>query len=303
MKIQNNSISNPSFGHSFRVSICVQDEYGIDHFISPVDQNKLYRNLNSKIVGWLNEDYYSRLNEYYKVKNKREKNTPKTDVYKYLINDLKNIDTDYAKIDMAKSVYRKNYLTYIATGIDVPILENNKGAREIGKAKYNFLPGGFEFNTKFINDYTKAIKKGCLNYVKQDSNLLRSPNNKEIMLKVVFKEAGFTKSGAPNYELDSYEFHENVTKRTLSPVSEQHLAFKRAPERLNELLKTIQSHSKRIAQKKATLFDLKKIFTSLGATLEQKSKDLTPEPKTIPPSNPTNNKTGRAIQLTLDFKD
>ena len=67
----NSQINNPNFGHSFRVSICLKNESGCgDFFVSPSSNKKLYNTLNSKIVEWLNINYYKNLRNVFGIARK-----------------------------------------------------------------------------------------------------------------------------------------------------------------------------------------------------------------------------------------
>ena len=215
-----------SFGHSFRVSICLKNENGIgETFVNPATQTQLYKSLNSKISGWLNEDYLSNLRNILGKPRKVQKFQCSNDLPKQMVKELKAIDTDYAQFSIVHSVSRPSKLNYIATGVDVSILENLKGFKHLGLAKADSKRYYGTSKTPYIKGLAKITKGNALDYVQDENVLLRSKNNKEIMLKTVFK-AVKGKNGKIHYELDSYEFHENKSKPTLLPLSRKFHHYK-----------------------------------------------------------------------------
>ena len=93
----NSNQNNINFGHTFKVSICVRNQAGGEYtFINPVNNTKLYKNLNSKFVGWLNEDFITdlrkRLNKPRKLT--RNKSARDTEGKKQLTEALTKIDKD-----------------------------------------------------------------------------------------------------------------------------------------------------------------------------------------------------------------
>ncbi len=241
----------PSFGHSFRVCICLKDANGIgDIFVSPASNRKLYRHLNSKIVNWLNEEYYSILRKALNITKKVQKREPVNDLHKQMVEELKKIDSDYANIGLARSVYNGGRLGYIATGADVPIIEQMKGIKHIGLAKADSMWYNGVTNSDYVKELSKLVQENARNYVQNSNVILRSKNDKEIMLRAVFKESGKTKSGAPLYELDRYEFHENKTNPTLLPVTESFKRYKHSAVVYDAITKTIQSHADRTIRSK-----------------------------------------------------
>ena len=240
-----------SFGHSLRVCICLKKPNGIgDTFVSPASNKKLYRDLNSKIIGWLNEGYYSSIRKILNITKKIQKTEPTGDLHKKMISELKQIDSDYARLSMARSVYNGGRLGYIATGIDVPIIENMKGIKNIGIARSDSKWYNGTTNSDYVKDLTKLVQNNARNYVQNNNVLLRSKNNKEIMLKAVFKENGKTKSGGINYELERYEFHENKTNPTLPPLTKEFYDYKYSPIMYDAVRKTIQLHAEKAAKHK-----------------------------------------------------
>ena len=254
-----NNNNNQTFGHSFRVSICTKDADGIVKFINPSENNKLYKQLNSKIVGWLNDDYYNNLRNLYGIPRKVEKFKPETLKHKEMSAKLREIDDDYARFNVVRSVYRRNNLGYIATGPDVSIIENIKGAKHIGLAKSDAIWTQGDAHTQYVKALSKAVKNNALDFVQHDNVLLHSPSNKEIMLKAIFKPLG-KKNGVERYELDDFEFHENYTKRTLAPVNPNFLRFKQSKGMLEEIKKTIEYHLNSMLKKRVHFNDIDKVL-------------------------------------------
>ena len=242
------SVNNsPNFGHSFRVSICLKDINGLGNtFINPAKDEKLYKTLNSKIVNWLNEDYYTYLRKTYGKERKVSRIKPTNDNHRQMLKELKNIDSDYARFGFVRSIYRKNALAYIATGADAVITENLKGIKFIGQAKADSVQTLGHAQSQFVKDLVKAVKNNVLRYVESTDVLLRSKDNKEIMLKAVFKQTGKNK-----YNLDSFEFHENKTKPTLEPVTQRYIRQKNSADVSKEIQHTVQSHVNKLFGQKS----------------------------------------------------
>ena len=260
MQISPINNNKQTFGHSFRVSISTRDKDGFVRFINPSEENVLYKNLNSKIVNWLNEEYYNNLRNIYGIPRKVEKTRPETIKHKEMSAGLREIDDDYKKFNVVRSVYRRNNLGYIVTGADVSIIENLKGAKQIGIAKSDYLWSNKDAHREYVKALSKAVNNNLLEYVKNDNVLLHSPRNKEIMLKVIFKEIQKGKSKKIKYELDDFEFHENYTKRTLAPINPNFINFKQSQSMLDEIRKTIQYHLKAILNKKVHFNDLNAVL-------------------------------------------
>ena len=299
MQISPINNNNQTFGHSFRVSICTRGDDGIVNFINPSENSKLYKKLNSKIVGWLNEEYYNNLRQLYGIPRKVEKAKPETLKHKEMSAKLREIDDDYAKFNVVRSVYRKNKLGIIATGADVSIIENLKGAKQIGLAKSDSLWTQGDSHNEYVKALSKAVKNNVIDFVEHDNVLLHSPSNKEIMLKAIFKPLG-KKSGVERFELDDFEFHENYSKRTLAPVNPNFIRFKQSQGMLEEIKKTVEYHLNSMLKKRVHFSDIKsvlypKIETPQAVKTMQKTVQK-PEPKpTFIHKEPK--------QLELKFKD
>jgi hypothetical protein len=220
----------------------------------------LYKTLNSSIVNWLNEDYYTNLRQIHGIPRKVSKTVPQNTKHKELVQELREIDKDYEKFNIVRSVYRRNNLAYIATGADVPIMENLKGLKQIGLAKSDSIWTNGDAHSQYVKAICKAVKNNILDYVRHDNVLLRSPRSKEIMLKAVFKHVGKNSAGNIRYELDDYEFHENITKRTLAPVNPAFSRFKQSKGMLDEIRKTVQYHVNKIMGKRVHFSDIDSIL-------------------------------------------
>ena len=295
--MQVSSINNQTFGHSFRVSICTKDKDGIVKFVSPSKESKLYKSLNSKIVNYLNEDYYSNLRSIYGLQRKSAKTKTENSKCREMVEELRKIDKDYEKFNFVRSIYSKSHLGIIATGSDVSILENIKGIKAIGLAKSDSLWTNGDSHNQYVKDLSRAVKNNSLEYVQHDNVLLRSPRNKEITLKTIFKEGDTNKSGNINYELDDFEFHENYSTRTLAPVNPNFARFKQSEGILKEIKKTVEYHLHKMLNRRVHFNDIDQILypktehnsvkTPIAKKSEKKQTFVRKEPK----------------QLELDFKD
>ena len=204
-----NSQQNPHFGHTFKVSICVRNQVGGKYtFINPVNNTKLYKDLNSKFVGWLNEDFITnlrtRLNKPRKLT--RKKTARDIEGKKQLTEALTKIDNDYKEVNLVRSIYNDKGLAYIATGIDVPVIEQMHGATQIGMAKSDAIELYGVTHTPYIDTIVKEFKNNSINYAKSSENLLRSKSGNEVMLRLNFIKTG-EKNGKNIYEFATFEFH------------------------------------------------------------------------------------------------
>lgn len=241
--------SNPNFGHSIRVSICAQNNNCPLEYVNPAKNSKLYKYLNAKIIEALNENHYEKLRSLYGVTRKTKKSKPINPIYKDMIQQLSEIDTDYARLDFVRSVYGRNCLGRIVTGVDVAITEIIKGAKHIGVAKTDSKWTYGTTRTDYVRDLSKAVKNNMLDYVQSDNVILRSKNNKEIMLRVNFKQTGTDKKGLAIYDIDSFEFHENKSKPDLKPVSNDFISYKNSSFVADAVRRTINNHVNRILGK------------------------------------------------------
>lgn len=208
---QTGNYQQQNFGHTFRVGICLKkaDNSGYE-FITPQNNRKLYKELNSKVVGWLNEDFIANLRAILKKPKAAGKilSLEEEQNKKQLVKDLYDIDSDYRHLNLVRSVYRRSGLGYIATGIDVPILENLKGATQIGVAKSDALADFGVARNSYIDNIVRNFRNDSVKYVMDKSQLLYSKAGKEIMLRLNFKTAGKNKRGKDLYELETVDFHE-----------------------------------------------------------------------------------------------
>lgn len=301
-----NRNSGPNFGHSFRVSICLKNESGCgDFFVGPRSEKKLYRLLNSKIVGWLNEDFLSNLRTVYGIEKKVGKTEPIGKLHREMIDKLKQLDTDYAKFPYVRTIYnRGGRIAHIATGSDVAILENIKGLKNLGVAKADAMWNYGTAHTEYVKALSNAVNGNAIDYVSHDNVLLRSPKNKEIMLRAVFKESGKNTKGDPVYELDRYEFHENYTKRTLAPVNPNFLRFKQSKGVAEEIKKTVEYILNKIVKKRVHVSDIDSVLnTKTQIPVIQKTNQVQKTTQPQAKQKPQTMRTPQPKQLELKFKD
>lgn len=301
-----NRNSGPNFGHSFRVSICLKNESGCgDFFVGPRSEKKLYRLLNSKIVSWLNEDFLSNLRTVYGIEKKVGKTEPIGKLHREMIDKLKQLDTDYAKFPYVRTIYnRGGRIAHIATGSDVAILENIKGLKNLGVAKADAMWNYGTAHTEYVKALSNAVNGNAIDYVSHDNVLLRSPKNKEIMLRAVFKESGKNTKGDPVYELDRYEFHENYTKRTLAPVNPNFLRFKQSKGVAEEIKKTVEYILNKIVKKRVHVSDIDSVLnTKTQIPVIQKTNQVQKTTEPQAKQKPQTMRTPQPKQLELKFKD
>lgn len=301
-----NRNSGPNFGHSFRVSICLKNESGCgDFFVGPRSEKKLYRLLNSKIVSWLNEDFLSNLRTVYGIEKKVGKTEPIGKLHREMIDKLKQLDTDYAKFPYVRTIYnRGGRIAHIATGSDVAILENIKGLKNLGVAKADAMWNYGTAHTEYVKALSNAVNGNAIDYVSHDNVLLRSPKNKEIMLRAVFKESGKNTKGDPVYELDRYEFHENYTKRTLAPVNPNFLRFKQSKGVAEEIKKTVEYILNKIVKKRVHVSDIDSVLnTKTQIPVIQKTNQVQKTTQPQAKQKPQTMRTPQPKQLELQFKD
>ncbi len=246
----NSQNQNPNFGHSIRVSICVERDCCPLEFVNPAKDSKLYKYLNAKIIEALNENYYQKLRDIYGIVRKTKKSQPTNPVYEDMVKELTAIDTDYKRLNIVRSVYPKNRLGYIITGDDVAIAENIKGAKHIGIAKADSRWTYGTTQTDYVRDLSKAVKNNMLDYVQNNNVSLRSKNDKEIMLRTNFKQVATDKKGDPVFEIDNFEFHENKSKPNLKPVDPDFIRYKNSQFVADAVRRTIQHQVNRLFGKK-----------------------------------------------------
>ncbi len=298
----NQNFPNPNFGSSFRVRIVVKD--GLDtFFVNPAKNTKLYKKLNSKLVNCFNEEFTNSLRTTFGIPKKKPAKNILSDIQQRMIDELKRIDKDFREFNLVRSVYRKNQLGFIATGSDVSILENIKGLGQIGLAKRDSLWANGYANNAYVRGFSKNVQQNAINYVESDNVLLRSGDNKEIMLNAIFKQTGLDKKGKPVYELDSYEFHKNASLPNLAPVSEKHLRYKNSSSIRDEIQKTVQFRVNTLLKKKVHFSDIENFLKSkpektvVKPSEKVEVKNVVPEPKKV--LEKKENDKGK--QLTIDF--
>ena len=251
-----NSYDSTGFGHTFKVSICVRNGEGEQYtFINPVNNTKLYKELNSKFVGWLNEDFITNMRMRLKKPRKliRKQTERDKEGKRQLTEALTKIDKDYREINLTRSVYNDKGLGYIATGIDVPIIENLHGATQIGLAKADALELYGITRTPYVDAVVKEFKNNSISYAKAPDNLLRSKGGREIMLRLNFIKTG-EKKNKPVYEFENFEFHpikKTAKQKMLTGDLFMLESFQPQPERsyMDEYRKTIINQINKIIGK------------------------------------------------------
>lgn len=251
-----NNTQNTKFGHTFKVSICVRNQAGEKYtFVNPINSTKLYKILNSKFVSWLNEDFITNLREGLKKPRKLAGKKTGRDIEgkKQLTEALTKIDKDYKEINLVRSIYNDKGLAYIATGIDVSVIEQMHGATQIGMAKADALELYGVTHTPYIDTIVKEFKNNSINYAKSSENLLRSKTGKEVMLRLNFIKAG-EKKGKVIYEFENFEFHpikKSVKQKMLTNDLFMSEKFQPEPERsyFDEYRKTVVNHINKIMGK------------------------------------------------------
>lgn len=304
---------NQNFGSSLRVGIFVKSADGLyTTFVNPSVDAKTYKKLNSKIVGSLNTDFIQNLRTTFGIERKSKNNKTLSAVYRRLIEDLKNIDADYRRFNLTRSLYRKHKLGYIVTGSDVSVVENIKGVGQIGLAKTDSLWANGHSNNAYVRGFSKSVNQNAIHYAQSDDVVLRSKDNKEIMLRAFFKEVGVDKRGNKKYALEDYEFHENSSMPDLRPVRDAHVRYKNSRAIQDEIRKTVQYQLNALSGKRVHFSDLEDILypkKQIKAESSVISKDVKASnppapkemqkhviPKQVPPKPANEGK-----QLTIDF--
>ena len=154
---------------------------------------------------------------------------------------------------MIRSIYNDRGLGYIATGIDVPIIEQMHGATQIGLAKADALELYGVTHTPYIDTIVKEFKNNSINYAKASENLLRSKSGKEVMLRLNFIKTG-EKKNKPIYEFENFEFHpikKTPKQKMLTGDLFMSETFQPKPERsyMDEYRKTIVNQINKILGK------------------------------------------------------
>lgn len=266
--IQSNNNNNKihhsqSFGHSIRVNICVikPDGSGYD-FVSPAKNTKLYKKLNAKLVGWLNEDFNNRI----RVATKRPKKVTKKQSasdrwFKSILTKLfYNVDSDYRNVGIARSVYDKYGLGHIVTGVDVPVIERIKGARDIGLAKSDSIRLYGTSHSDNVEEVVKAYQRSAKKYVNDPINILRGKDGKEIKLDLNFRIVGQNKKGENIYELDNYNFQSIKKSDVINP---DYADSQRKKMNIMEYLReTIRHQIKQITKKNEIDIDIDKLLAT-----------------------------------------
>lgn len=289
---RNNGALN--FGHTFRVKIGIVNPDGTGYkFVNPASDKKLYQQLNSKVVGWLNEDYITRV--------RNVVNTPRKKVQKIQTNSdkwfknllsrsLTNLDSDYKDFSLVRSVYRRGRYGYIATGVDVPIIDNILGAKEIGIAKKEALITTGITHNPYINEIVRQFRRNCEHYVQDPINILRNKNGHELMLELNFTPAK-TKNGKNSYNLVNYQFKE--IKKTLKMLPDIHNLMHNKVNIFEYIKQTIEHNIKSTkTTSKIPNYDSKELMRSHAFDNLQRTKTRRPRKIVDDPR-----------QLTIKFDD
>ena len=234
---------NPNFGHTFRVSICTKDVDGVYSYVSPAKNTKLYKKLNKKVVSFLNEDFISNIRDIIGIPRKvvKKKTQLETKLQKDIVEKLSSIDSDYKQAPFVRSAYSKGTLGYIATGVDAPIIEEFMGADGIGVAKSMARKSGQPIWETDARNVVANFQKSTHEYVQSPTQLLRSKNDNEILLRVNFNEIKGKRGGKSKYEMAEFDFQELKTKQ-LPPLTEEDKALKKDID-LNWVAKRYIKHS------------------------------------------------------------
>ena len=239
---KNQPCINPNFGHAIRVNICVLKPNGEGYyFVNPSGNGSTYKKLNAKIINWLNHDIISEFRDREGLKRKvyRTQTLNEEFLQNKLVEDLATLDSDYREANIARSVYEKYHLGYIATGVDVAVLENIKGATKIGKTRKDSLWQYGTTNTPIVHDVSKEYQKNAKRYIQHPANRLMK-DGKEVMFELVFKIIG-KKRGEYVYELDRYNFKK--VKKAIPDkyyTGEDVLALKDEVKKSGDLQKTFK---------------------------------------------------------------
>ena len=250
-------------------------------------------------------DFLSNLRTVYGIEKKVGKTEPIGKLHREMIDKLKQLDTDYAKFPYVRTIYnRGGRIAHIATGSDVAILENIKGLKNLGVAKADAMWNYGTAHTEYVKALSNAVNGNAIDYVSHDNVLLRSPKNKEIMLRAVFKESGKNTKGDPVYELDRYEFHENYTKPTLAPVNPNFLRFKQSKGVAEEIKKTVEYILNKIVKKRVHVSDIDSVLnTKTQIPVIQKTNQVQKTTQPQAKQKPQTMRTPQPKQLELQFKD
>lgn len=272
LPINNNANYQPNFEHAIRVSYCVRkpNAAGYD-YVNPRTNKELYKQLNSKVVGWLNEGLINKVREVLDKPMKKSKHLSDSEAVlkEKFIGDLKLIDSDYKQFGYTRSVYSKNKLGFIATGNDVPIIENLKGATDVGLAKSESILLYGTTHTDFVKEICKDFDKKSKKYIAHPLNRLVD-GGKEVLLRLNFKQAGKDKKGKILYEFDNYSF--DRIKKPLSesnfPEEVQVINLKKTPIMEGLLRDTVKHVINQVARNK----EVSNLSDLIDAVLKPKAK-------------------------------
>ena len=181
-----NTNKQPNFEHAIRVSYCVKKPNAVGYdYVNPRTNKEVYTNLNSKVVGWLNEGIINRVREVLNKPLQRTKNVSKneTAIKEKFLKDFTECDSDYEKFGFARSVYGRGKLGFLATGSDASIIENIKGATDVGLAKSESILLFGTTHTDFVREICKEFSINSQKYISHPLNRLMD-NGKEVLLRL-----------------------------------------------------------------------------------------------------------------------
>lgn len=254
LPIKNNNNCQPNFGHAIRVSYCIKKPNAVGYdYVNPSTNKELYKKLNSKIIGWLNEGLINKVRELVDMPMKKSMHLSDSEAVlkENFISDLKSIDSDYKQFAYARSVYNRNKLGFIATGYDVPIIENLKGATEIGLAKSESILLYGTTHTDFVKEICQDFEKNSKRYIAHPLNRLLE-DGKEVLLRLNFRQAGKDKKGKLLYEFDNYTF-DRIKKplpKSKFPEEVQVINLKNTPIMQDLLRDTVMHVVKQVVRNK-----------------------------------------------------
>ena len=303
ISITQNKQNQQNFGHTFRVQIFLNNpQSGYTH-VNPASNTKLYKQLNGKLVGLLNEGFISDIRNGLGISRKANKKKTETEskIQKDLVDKLKEIDTDFRELSTVRSVYPKNHVAYIATGIDVPIIENIMGAKNIGQAKTRAKWKFGSTHQDYINKMASNFNRDSVAYASSAVQTLRSPEGKEIYLSVAFNPVPVGKKGKVRYEFSGYKFYDIQSAKPMTPMEKIMYYEKYATNTMYEVIQTVKHQINRITK------NTKNALDSVGVLFRKQDHTIaesTPKPSIVSTSAKAKKiakGSDNGKQLTIDF--
>ena len=273
ISITQNKQNQQNFGHTFRVQIFLNNPQGGFTHVNPASNTKLYKLLNGKLVSLLNEGFISDIRNGIGITRKANKRKSEQEVklQDALVKQLKEIDTDYRELSTVRSVYPKNHVAYIATGIDVPIIENIMGAKNLGQAKSR---AKWKFNSThqdYIDKMASNFNRDAVKYASSAVQTLRSPEGKEKYLSISFNPVPVGKNGNIRYEFSGFTFYDIKSTKPMTPMEKMQYYKKYATNTMYEDVQTVKHQINRITK------STKKALDGVGV-LFRKQERIAAEP-------------------------